>query len=228
VKLDLGRITNGLKSSLSLLHGAGEWVLENWLLEGRLQEPLVQRQGSRQKRGSCYNWRRLLDRAEKSELVASLHKIFEESTMIVVTHYSGLTVRELGDLRGHMREAGAAFTVTKNRLTRLALKDTKFETLSSMFTGPTGIAYSGDPVAAARVAVNYSKNNDKLVVIGGALDDKVLDVPGVKALATLPSLDELRGKIIGTLNAPATSVAGVVQAPANQVVRVISAHVDQI
>jgi large subunit ribosomal protein L10 len=117
--------------------------------------------------------------------------------------------------------------VTKNRLTRLALKDTKFEALSDMFTGPTAIAYSDDPVAAAKVAVNYAKENDKLIVLGGGLDAETLDADGVKALATLPSLDELRAKIVGMLNTPATRIAGVLQAPGGQVARVISAHAEQ-
>lgn len=183
--------------------------------------------GFREFGGPRHNWRRLVDRLEKEELVASLHQTFEDASMVVVTHYSGLTVKEMGDLRGRMREAGALFKVTKNRLTRLALKDTKFEPLTDMFTGPTAIAYSDDPVAAAKVAVNYAKENDKLIVIGGALDEETLDVNGVKAMATLPSLDELRGKIIGMLNTPATKVAGVLQAPAGQVARVISAHAEQ-
>jgi large subunit ribosomal protein L10 len=168
-----------------------------------------------------------VDRTEKADLVASLHQTFEDTSMVVVTHYSGLTVAELGDLRGRMREAGALFKVTKNRLTRLALKDTKFEALSDMFTGPTAIAYSDDPVAAAKVAVNYAKENDKLIVLGGGLDAETLDADGVKALATLPSLDELRARIVGMLNTPATRIAGVLQAPGGQVARVISAHAEQ-
>lgn len=168
-----------------------------------------------------------MDRTEKADLVASLHQTFEDTSMVVVTHYSGLTVAELGVLRGRMREAGALFKVTKNRLTRLALKDTKFEALSDMFTGPTAIAYSDDPVAAAKVAVNYAKENDKLIVLGGGLDAETLDADGVKALATLPSLDELRARIVGMLNTPATRIAGVLQAPGGQVARVISAHAEQ-
>ncbi len=168
-----------------------------------------------------------MDRTEKADLVASLHQTFEDTSMVVVTHYSGLTVAELGDLRGRMREAGALFKVTKNRLTRLALKDTKFEALTDMFTGPTAIAYSDDPVAAAKVAVNYAKENDKLIVLGGGLDAETLDADGVKALATLPSLDELRAKIVGMLNTPATRIAGVLQAPGGQVARVISARAEQ-
>lgn len=165
-----------------------------------------------------------MNRTEKADLVSSLHQTFEGASLVVVAHYSGLTVQELGDLRGRMREAGAQFKVTKNRLTRLALKDTKFEPLSDMFTGPTAIAYSEDPVAAAKVSVSFAKENDKLIVIGGAIDSEQLDANGVKALASMPSLDELRAKIVGMINTPATRIAGVLQAPGGQVARVISAY----
>tara|TARA_Y100001960_G_scaffold327535_1_gene414143 strand:- start:2064 stop:2576 length:513 start_codon:yes stop_codon:yes gene_type:complete len=168
-----------------------------------------------------------VDRLEKESLVASLREIFEDNSMVVVTHYSGLTVKEMGDLRSRMRDAGALFKVTKNRLTRLALKDTKFESLSDMFRGPTAIAYSGDPVAAAKVTVNYAKENDKLVVLGGGLDNEVFDANGVKTLALLPSLDEIRGTIIGLLNAPGTKIAQVINAPGGQIARVVSAHAKQ-
>ena len=165
-----------------------------------------------------------MDRTQKEELVATLRDTFDGAAMVVVTHYSGLTVAEMGDLRTRMRDAGASFKVTKNRLTRLALKGTKFEGLSDMFTGPTAIAFSEDPVAAAKVSVNFSKENDKLIVLGSALGEEQLDLDGVKALATLPSLDELRAKIVGMLNTPATRIAGVLQAPAGQVARVIGAY----
>lgn len=168
-----------------------------------------------------------MDRTDKEDLVASLHQTFEDASMVVVTHYSGLTVKEMGDLRGRMREAGALFKVTKNRLTRLALDGTKFSGLNDLFTGPTAIAYSDDPVAAAKATVNFAKTNEKLVVLGGALGEEVLDVNAVKNLATLPSLDEIRGKIVGLLNAPATKIAGVLQAPAGQLARVVDAHSKQ-
>lgn len=168
-----------------------------------------------------------MDRSQKQELVAELHKTFSDAEMVVVTHYSGLTVAEIEDLRTKMLEAGAGFKVTKNRLTRLALKDTKFEGMTDMFTGPTGIAYSADPVAAARVAVKYAKDNEKFIVVGGALGAEQLDVNAVKALATLPSLDELRGKLVGLLQAPATKIAGVTQAPAGQLARVMGAYASQ-
>lgn len=168
-----------------------------------------------------------MDRTQKEELVATLNKTFDEAEMVVVTHYSGLTVAEISDLRDRMRESGAKFKVTKNRLTRLALKDTKFEGISDLFTGPTAIAYSDDPVAAAKVSVEFSKKNEKLIVLGGALGTETLDADGVKALATLPSLDELRGKIVGLLQAPASKIAQVLQAPGGQVARVISAYSEQ-
>lgn len=165
-----------------------------------------------------------MDRTQKEELVASLHETFDNAEMVVVTHNLGLTVSEMEDLRVQLREAGAQFKVTKNRLTRLALKDTKFEGITDLFSGPTGIAYSADPVAAARVAVKFAKKNDNLEVVGGALNGEVLAVDAVKALALLPSLDELRGKLVGLLQAPATKVAGVLQAPAAQLARVCSAY----
>ena len=165
-----------------------------------------------------------MDRAEKEDLVASMHKTFEDSSIVVVTHYSGLTVAEMGDLRGRMREAGASFKVTKNRLTRRALEGTKYQSLDNLFTGPTAIAYSEDPVAAAKAAVNFSKDNEKLIVLGGALGEDQLDVAAIKSLASLPSLDELRAKIVGMISTPATRIAGVLQAPAGQIARVIGAH----
>ena len=168
-----------------------------------------------------------MDRTQKEELVATLNKTFDEAEMVVVTHYSGLTVAEITDLRDRIREAGAKFKVTKNRLTRLALKNTKFEGISDLFSGPTAIAYSNDPVAAAKISVDFSKKNDNLVVLGGALGSERLDADDVKALATLPSLDELRGKIVGLLQAPASKIAQVLQAPGGQVARVISAYSEQ-
>ena len=165
-----------------------------------------------------------MNRSQKEELVASLNRMFNETTIVVVTHYSGLTVAEMGALRGQMREAGAGFKVTKNRITRLALEGTKFKGLSDMFTGPTAIAFSEDPVAAAKIAVNFAKTNEKLVVLGGALGEELLDSDGIKALATLPSLDELRAKIVGMISTPATRIAGILQAPAGQVARVIGAY----
>ena len=168
-----------------------------------------------------------MDRGQKEEFIASMHQTFEESAMVVVTHYIGLTVAELGILRSEMRAAGANFKVTKNRLTRRAIDGTKFSPLSDLFIGPTAIAYSEDPVAPAKVAVKFAKSNDKLIVLGGALGDEILDISGIKALASLPGLDELRAKIVGMINTPATRMAGILQAPAGQVSRVISAKANE-
>ncbi len=168
-----------------------------------------------------------MDRTQKEELVASFNDAFSKATLVVVTSQNGLSVAQSTELRREMRNAGASFKVTKNRLTRLALKGTKFEHLSDLFKGPTGIAYSDDPVAAARVAVKFADDNDKFVVLGGGLDEQALDVSAVTALAKLPSLDELRGKLVGMIQTPATRIAGVTQAPASQLARVISARAEQ-
>ncbi len=168
-----------------------------------------------------------MNRAQKEALVASLNTVFNETTIVVVTHYLGLTVAEMGDLRRQMKEADASFRVTKNRLTRLALEGTKFRGLSPLFVGPTAIAYSEDPVAAAKVAVAFSKRNDKLTILGGAFGEQELDVGGVTLLATLPSLDELRGRLAGLIVAPAQRLATVTQAPAAQLARVFAAYVEK-
>ncbi|MEE8393976.1 MAG: 50S ribosomal protein L10 [Rhodospirillales bacterium] len=165
-----------------------------------------------------------MDRTQKEALVDSLHRVFDETAIVVVSHFSGLTVAEMGDLRDRMREVDASFKVTKNRLTRRALEGTKFKGLEDLFKGPTAIAYSADPVAAAKATVEFAKKNDKLVIIGGALGEERLDVDGIKALASLPSLDESKAKLVGLLNAPATKIARVLQAPAGQVARVIGAY----
>ncbi len=169
-----------------------------------------------------------MDRTQKEDLVAEMHQMFSGTAVVVVTHYTGLTVAEISALRAKMREQGAGFKVTKNRLTRLALDGTPYQGLSDLFTGPTAIAYSDDPVAAPKVAADFAKTNPKLVLLGGGLGDKVLDVDGVKNLATLPSLDEIRAKLVGLLNAPATKVAGVLQAPAGQIARVLAARAEQM
>ncbi len=168
-----------------------------------------------------------MDRAQKKELVAWLHEAFAGTSIVVVTHYKGLSVADMTELRRRMNVAGASFKVTKNRLTRLALAGTAFEGLAEHFTGPTAIAYSQDPVAAAKIAVEFSKTNDKLVILGGALGTQVLNVDGVKALATLPSLDELRAKLVGMIQTPATRIAGVTQAPAGQLARLLKAKADK-
>ena len=169
-------------------------------------------------------WRRLLDRTQKEQLVASLNDIFGRVNLVVVTKPIGLTVSESTDLRRQMGAAGASFKVTKNRLTRLALKGTAFEPLTGLFVGPTAIAFSEDPVAAARVAVTFAEKNTKLEILGGALYQEMLDIAAVNSLAKLPSLDELRARMIGMISTPATRVAGVLQAPAAQLARVMSAY----
>lgn len=168
-----------------------------------------------------------MDRAQKEAAVAGLNQTLGEVNLVVVTQQSGLTVYESMMLRRKVREAGAGFKVTKNRLTRLALEGTKFQALQPLMTGPTALAFSEDPVAAAKVCVEFAKQNEKLTIIGGALGEQLLDLDGVQALAKLPSLDELRGKLVGLLQAPATKVAGVLQAPAGQLARVFSAYGSQ-
>ena len=168
-----------------------------------------------------------MNREEKATQIDALNRTFAATTLLVVTRQSGLTVAEVSDLRRRMRAGGASYKVTKNRLARLALKGTKFEGIDSLFVGPTAVAVSKDPVAAAKVAVEYAKENEKLTIVGGALGEKVLDAEGVKALATLPSLDQLRGKIIGLIQAPATKIAGVLAAPAGQLARVLKARAEK-
>jgi large subunit ribosomal protein L10 len=165
-----------------------------------------------------------VDRSEKQELVDTLHRTFTASGLVVVTRQSGLTVSEITDLRRKMRDVGAGFKVTKNRLARLALAGTAYEQLDPLFKGPTAIAFSVDPVAAAKVAVAFAKSNEKLTITGGSLGGQMLDLAGVQALATLPSLDELRAKILGVLQAPAAKIAAVLQAPGGQVARVLQAY----
>ena len=169
-----------------------------------------------------------MNRNEKAELIETLQSTLSEATAVVVTHQTGLTVAESSDLRGRMREAGAGFKVTKNRLTKIALQGTKYEDITDLFTGPTAMGTSADPVSAAKTLVAFAKENDKLTIVGGALDGKVLDKAGVEALAKLPSLDELRASLVGLLNAPATQVARVTQAPAAKLARVIQARADQL
>ena len=168
-----------------------------------------------------------MDRSQKQKLVASLHSVLSETVCVVITHQTGMTVQEVTELRRQMRAAGASFKVTKNRLARLALAGTKFEQLSPMFTGPTAIAFSRDPVAAAKVAVGFANKNDKLRIVGGSLGNRQLDVQGVKSLATMPSLDELRGSLIGLLQTPATRIAAILQAPGGQIARVLGAYAKQ-
>ena len=165
-----------------------------------------------------------MNRSEKAEAIVELNQIFKDASLMVVTRQSGLTVQEVTDLRRKIRAAGASYKVAKNRLTLRALEGTPFKALGSLFKGPTAIAYSKDPVAAAKVVSAFAKSNEKLSIVGGALGENTLDVAGVQALASLPSLDALRATIIGLLQAPATKVAGVLAAPAGQVARVFSAY----
>lgn len=165
-----------------------------------------------------------MERAEKQELVTTLNAVFESTGVVVVAHYQGLTVAQMSTLRGRMKAAGASLKVAKNRLAKLALQGTDIEHIAGLFTGPTVIAYSPDPVAAPKVAMEFAKTNDKLVILGGALGRTTLDAEGVKALATMPSLDELRARLVGMIQTPATRIAGVLQAPGAQVARVLAAY----
>jgi large subunit ribosomal protein L10 len=165
-----------------------------------------------------------VDRTQKAAFVAEMREVFNDTTCVVVTHYNGLNVRAISDLRRQMRAAEATFRVAKNRLTKLALEGTPYAELQDLFVGPTAIAYSDDPVAPAKVAVEFAKQNKALVVLGGALSERRLEAADVEALAKLPSLDALRSQIIGLVQAPAGKVAGVLQAPAGQLARVLSAY----
>ena len=167
-----------------------------------------------------------MDRIEKREFVAELSAVFADTSMVVVTRNAGMTVADVTALRRSMRAAGASFKVAKNRLALLALEGTRFDGIAPLLKGPTALSWSKDPVAVAKAAVDFAKTNDKFVLIGGALGSQVLDAAGVKALSELPSLDSLRAKILGLLNAPATKVAGVLQAPAGQLARVFAAYAD--
>jgi large subunit ribosomal protein L10 len=165
-----------------------------------------------------------VDRTEKREFVAELNQALAATSMIVVTRNAGLTVAEATDLRRKMRAAGATFKVAKNRLTTLALAGTRFDGIAPMLTGPTALAWATDPVAVAKVAVEFAKTNEKFVLIGGALGPQTLDADGIKALAELPSLDALRAGLVGMISTPATRIAGVLQAPAGQLARVFGAY----
>lgn len=168
-----------------------------------------------------------MDRKEKSEVVSALNASLQQMGAVIVTRNLGMTVAQSTDLRQKMREAGAAYKVTKNRLAKIAVQDTDYAGLADMLTGPVGLATSADPVAAAKVAVDFAKTNDRLEIVGGAMGAQVLDAEGVKALASLPSLDELRAKIIGLVQAPATKLATVLQAPAGQLARVFNAYAEK-
>ncbi len=165
-----------------------------------------------------------MDRAQKAELVTTLKSVFSNAGTVVVAHNLGLTVAQMTDLRVQMSQEGASLKVAKNRLAKLALEGTDAEGIKEMFVGPTTIAYSEDPIAAPKVVAKFAKEHEKFVVLGGAMGTTVLDEAGVKALAELPSLDELRAKLVGMIQTPATRIAGVLQAPGGQVARVLNAY----
>jgi large subunit ribosomal protein L10 len=168
-----------------------------------------------------------MDRVQKKELIDELNRTFSDVSVVVVTRNLGLTVAQVTDLRRKMRAAGASYKVSKNRLTRLAIEGTAFGSISDLLTGPTALAASKDPVAAAKVVVEFAKGNDKIEILGGAMGGQALNADGVKALATLPSLDELRAKLVGLLQAPATKIAQVTTAPAAKLARVFAAYSDK-
>ena len=168
-----------------------------------------------------------MDRAEKKQCVDSLAGVFKSTSVVVVAHYSGLTVAQMQNLRRQMRAAGATVQVAKNRLVKIALQGSDVASISDLMRGPTLIAYSDDPVAAAKVAVAFAKENDKLVILGGAMGKTALNVEGVKSLATMPSLDELRAKLVGLIQAPAAKLAQLTTAPAAKLARVIAAYAEK-
>ena len=165
-----------------------------------------------------------MDRTEKREFVASLATVFAETSFVLVAQNKGLTVADVSELRRRMRAAGASYKVAKNRLATLALEGTRFQGVAPLLKGPTAIAWSTDPVAVAKTAVEFAKTNDKFVVLGGALGTQTLDATGIKALAELPSLETLRAQLVGLIQTPATRIAGILQAPGGQVARVLSAY----
>ncbi|MDE2303267.1 MAG: 50S ribosomal protein L10 [Sphingomonadales bacterium] len=167
-----------------------------------------------------------MDRSQKAEAVAALNANFSEVGVVVVTRNLGMTVAQTTALRVRMREGGAAFKVSKNSLARLAIANTDYEGIGEMLTGPVGLATSQDPVAAAKIAIDFAKTNDKFEIVGGAMGSTVLTADGVKALASLPSLDELRSRLIGLVQAPATKIAQVVTAPAGKLARVFGAYAE--
>jgi large subunit ribosomal protein L10 len=169
----------------------------------------------------------ILLRARKAEIVDSLRGAFGGAGVVVVAHYKGLTVAEVGELRRGMRDVGAVFRVTKNTLARIAVGDTPYAPLDALFTGPTAIAYSADPVAAAKAAIGFARRNDKLAIVGGALPGNLLTPEQVRALAELPAIDELRARLVGLLTTPAARLVGVLQAPGAQLARVLAAHAEQ-
>ena len=168
-----------------------------------------------------------MDRSQKAESVASLNAVFNEVGVVVITRNLGMTVAQSTVLRGKVRDAGATYKVAKNRLAKLAIKDTDYAGIDEMFTGPTAIATSVDPVAAAKAVVDFAKTTDKIEIVGGAMGAQVLNAEGIKALASLPSLDQLRATLIGLVQAPATKIAQLSTAPAAKLARVFAAYAEK-
>ncbi|WP_371170945.1 50S ribosomal protein L10 [Aliiroseovarius sp. 2305UL8-7] len=168
-----------------------------------------------------------MDRAQKEKVVEELGQIFESSGVVVVAHYAGLTVAEMQDLRSQMREAGGSVRVAKNKLAKIALEDKPAASIADLLTGMTVLAYSEDPVAAAKVMDGYAKTNDKLVILGGAMGENALDTAGVKAVAAMPSRDELIASIVGCIGAPASNIAGAIGAPASNIASILSTIEDK-
>jgi large subunit ribosomal protein L10 len=193
----------------------------------RWSESSIGGQGARHQPGGSLrtaNRRELVDRAAKSEQIAALGEVFKTTKVVVVAHYSGLTVSQMQTLRRQMRQSGATVKVAKNRLAKIALEGSDVASIATLLKGPALIAYSGDPVAAPKAAVEFAKTHEQFVILGGAMGKTSLDPNGIKALAALPSLDELRGKIVGLIVAPATKIAQVVNAPAAKLARVVQAY----
>ena len=169
-----------------------------------------------------------MKRSSKNDFVLKLKDELKESSSLIVTQYSGLSVQQTDELRKEMRSSGAKFKVTKNRLTKIALAETQYESILGLFNGPTAIAYSSDPIAPAKVAVNFDKKFEKFKIIGGGFDGEKIDLEKINFLATLPSLDELRGKLVGLISAPAQKIASIVKEPAGQIARLISAQSENL
>ena len=165
-----------------------------------------------------------MERAEKRDVVTALHDVIAKTGVVVVAHYAGLTVAQMTRLRSDMRSAGGQVKVAKNRLVKLALEGTDAKGIADLLKGPTCLAYSADPIAAPKIAVKFAKANEKFVILGGAMGTTVLDAKGVNSLADLPSLDELRGKLIGLLQAPASKIARILNEPGAQLARVFAAY----
>jgi large subunit ribosomal protein L10 len=202
----------------------GDRILKRRLGDPEMDVPRGKRQPGGCSSRTAVNWRQAVDRAEKRELVTGLNDAFSNAGSVVVAHYAGITVAQMNDLRSRMRAAGGTVKVAKNRLARIALQGTESEGMKDLFVGQTLIAYSADPVTAPKVASDFARTNDNLVILGGAMGATSLNADAVKALATLPSLDELRAKLVGMISTPATRIAQVVNAPAAQLARVFGAY----